>query len=220
VHADGRRYRIAPQANYYYGPFGLLAEYVRESQEISVGPQSLKHTTLDNDAWQVAASWLITGEDASFKGVKPKRNFDIDNGGWGAWELVGRYSELNIDKDAFQFGNLSGTGVDALAGGKFNSAAKFNTTLNQANHYLYADPKASAKSAQTWTAGVNWYVNPEVKISLNYAQTSFDGGGGDLASSTGNKAGVNSTFYDLVTKGKVRDREDERVLLARFQIAF
>jgi phosphate-selective porin OprO/OprP len=85
---------------------------------------------------------------------------------------------------------------------------------------LYADPKASAKSAQTWTAGVNWYVNPEVKISLNYAQTSFDGGGGDLASSTGNKAGVNSTFYDLVTKGKVRDREDERVLLARFQIAF
>jgi phosphate-selective porin OprO/OprP len=53
VHADGQRYRISPQANYYYGPLGLLAEYVRESQEISVGPQNLKQTTLHNDAWKL-----------------------------------------------------------------------------------------------------------------------------------------------------------------------
>lgn len=216
AHADGRRYRLAPQANYYYGPFGLLAEYVRESQEVSIGARNLKKTTLNNDAWEIAASYLLTGEDASFKGVKPKRNFDLDNGGWGAWEIVGRYNELNIDKDAFTFGNL-GTTAGVTANQTTGSGAA--GTLQNLNHYLYADPKASAKSAKTWTAGINWYVNPEVKISLNYLQTSFDGGGGSLTSSTG-ATGSNSTYADLVKRGGVRDREDERALLARFQIAF
>ena len=201
THADGKRYRIAPQANYYNGPFGLQAEYVRESQEVSIGQQNLKKTTLNNDAWQVGVSWLVTGEDASYKGVKPKNNFDSKTGGWGAWELVARYSELNVDKDAFTFGNLDGTNVDS-------------NSLAGKNHYLYADPKASARSAHTWTAGVNWYLNSEVKFAINYAQTSFNGGGGDLTGSPTN------TYTDLTTQGKAKDREDEKAILARFQVAF
>jgi phosphate-selective porin OprO/OprP len=80
--ADGRRTRIAPQANYYYGPLGLIAEYARVNQEVSLlnSTTSNSGTTfvagsnkeLSHDAWQIAASYLITGEDASFKGVKPK----------------------------------------------------------------------------------------------------------------------------------------------------
>ncbi|HEY3326299.1 MAG TPA: porin [Novimethylophilus sp.] len=210
AHADGKRTRIAPQAYYYYGPFGLLAEYTRVSQEVAVGQSSHAKTTLNHDAWEIAASYLLTGEDASFKGVKPKRNFDLDNGGWGAWEIVGRYSELNLDDDSFAFGNLSGgAGVTANQ----STGAVGAGTLQTLNHYLYADPKASAKSAHTWTAGINWYVNPEVKISLNYAQTAFDGGGALTSSPT-------HTFKDLVVRSNARDREDERVLLARFQIAF
>lgn len=202
AHADGRRARIAPQATFYSGPFGLLTEYVRESQEVSVGAANLKKATLNHDAWQIAGSWLITGEDSSYKGVKPKNNFDFDKGTWGAWELVARYSELNLDDDTFEFGNLSGVGSNS------------GTNLLTRNHYLYADPKASAKSAKTWTAGINWYLNPQVKFALNYAQTSFDGGGSDLTSSPA------GTFNNLVTQSKVRDREDEKALLARFQVAF
>jgi phosphate-selective porin OprO/OprP len=235
VHADGRRYRFSPQFSYYYGPLGVLGEWVRESQEISVGKNNLAKTTLNNDAFQLGFSWLLTGEDASFKGVKPKNNFDLNSGGWGAWELVARWQEINIDKDAFAWGNLSGgAGVDAV-NGNFSTLSTGSTasglttaTLLNANHYLYADPKASARSAKTWTAGVNWYLNPEVKFALNYSVTSFDGGGGSLAGSDGvyyaDAGGTvhqnNSTYYDLVTKGKVKDREDERVILARFQIAF
>ena len=220
VHADGKRSRIAPQASYYYGPFGLITEYVRESQEVSVGAQNLKKTTLHNNAWQVAGTWLITGEDASFKGVKPKNNFDFDKKTWGAWEIVGRYSELNIDNDAFTFGNLgTGTGVTATTFNPLAYSPAGTASLQTINHYLYADPKASAKSAKTWTVGVNWYLNPEVKLALNYEQTKFDGGGGDLTSSTG--AGTtNATFTDLIRNSKVRDREDERAILARFQVAF
>jgi phosphate-selective porin OprO/OprP len=153
---------------------------------------------LHNDAWQVAGSWLLTGEDASFKGVKPKRNFDLNSGGWGAWEIVARYSELNIDDNAFTFGNLGGSGG----------------TLITTNHYLYADPNASAKSAKTWTGGVNWYLNSQVKFALNYSQTSFNGGGGILVS------GVATESANLTTLRTTKDREDEKVLLARFQIAF
>ena len=35
--ADGMHYRVSPQATYYVGPFGVLAEYVLSSQEVSSG---------------------------------------------------------------------------------------------------------------------------------------------------------------------------------------
>jgi phosphate-selective porin len=109
AHADGERIRVSPQATYYNGSLGVLSEYVWQSQEVSVGSTNQRKTRLENDAWQVAASYLLTGEDSSFKGVKPKRNFDLSSGGWGAWEIVGRYSEQNIDDKAFTFGSLDGS---------------------------------------------------------------------------------------------------------------
>ena len=172
---------------------------MRESQGISVGAENLKKITLHNDAWQVAGSWLLTGEDASFKGVKPKNNFDIDKKTWGAWEVVARYSELNIDNDAFTFGNLDASSANLL-----------KTT----SHYLYADPNVSAKSAKTWTAGINWYLNPDVKFALNYEQTKFDGGGGLLVSTSATESA------NLTTQRTAQDREDEKAILARFQVAF
>lgn len=192
--ADGKRFRVSPQANYYIGPFGLLAEYARVSQDVSLLSSATSNTntvissgtnkTLHHDAWQIAASYLLTGEDASFKGVKPKRDFDLDKGGWGAWELVARYSEIELDDDTFK--NPAGT---AFTG-------------------AYADLSTSARKAQTWTGGVNWYLNPNVKLAVNYAQTKFEGGAG-IGITAINAAGTN-----------VRDREDERALLARFQVAF
>jgi phosphate-selective porin OprO and OprP len=96
--AAGNRNVISPQAYYYWGPFGLLGEYVRSVQDVKKG------TTLgeiDNQAWQVAASYVLTGENASFKSVTPRRQFSPANGGFGAVELTGRYTQLNVDNDAF-----------------------------------------------------------------------------------------------------------------------
>lgn len=149
VVANGDRNRYAPQAYYYYGPFGVIAEYARVEQDVkNIGTAvgvSGKTAKLKNDAWQIAASWLITGEDASFKGVKPKQAFDADAGTWGAWELVARYQENNIDDTAF-------------VGSTFADIAK------------------SAKSASSWALGVNWYLNQNVKLATNYEQTSYEGG--------------------------------------------
>jgi phosphate-selective porin OprO and OprP len=182
VFGNGNRDRISPQAYYYYGPFGVIAEYARVSQDVSNGT---KTASLDNDAWQIAASYLLTGEDASFKGVKPKQLFDTDKAGWGAWELVARYQENNIDDNAFSTA-AAGAGV------------------------AFADPRNNAKSAKSWAAGVNWYLNQNVKLAVDFENTSFDGGGNANAAGI---AGAGS-FIDIA------DRPSERTLFTRLQLAY
>ena len=96
--ADGSRWRISPQAHFYRGRFGLLAEYVRSSQDVVLGAVT---ETLTNDAWQVQLNWVLTGEDAGYRSVDPRHPFDTRAGNWGAVELVARVSSLRVDKDAF-----------------------------------------------------------------------------------------------------------------------
>jgi len=98
VFADGRHTRYSPQTYYSYGSFGLLGEYVLSQQQVVRGANTEK---LSNDAWQIAASYVLTGEAASYKGVVPKENFNPQKGNWGALEVVGRVGDLNIDNDAF-----------------------------------------------------------------------------------------------------------------------
>lgn len=98
VQAAGNRERISPQLTYYVGPFGLLGEYVVSSQKVSLGETK---KTLDNDAYQVALSYVLTGEKASFKGVTPEHNFYPSANSWGAFEVAARYNALDIDDDTF-----------------------------------------------------------------------------------------------------------------------
>ena len=146
--ADGERTRIAPQFYYYVGSFGLLGEYTQVSQDVSrATPSGLRDASLDTTAWQLAASWFLTGEEAAFRGFRPGSIFSLENGTWGAFELVGRYHELSVDDAAFA------GGVDS-----------------------FADPAVSARKATAWALGVNWYLNENLKWVLNYERTSFEGG--------------------------------------------
>jgi phosphate-selective porin OprO/OprP len=104
--ANGDHWRVSPQAYYYWGPFGSLFEYGISDQEIS---KNAVTADLQNTAWQVRASWLLTGEAASYKQVVPERNFDFGGGGWGAWELALRYANLDVDDDTFRLGFADAT---------------------------------------------------------------------------------------------------------------
>ncbi len=99
VVASGKHWRVSPQGSYYYGPFGLLGEYVISSQQVQTN--SLNTTALRNTAWQITGAWVLTGEDASYKGVVPAKPFDPSAGHWGAVQLVARYAHLDLDRDAF-----------------------------------------------------------------------------------------------------------------------
>jgi phosphate-selective porin OprO/OprP len=119
VVANAVHWRLSPQGYYYYGPLGLLGEYVVSDQGVE---NTVSHTTadLENTAWEISGGWVLTGEDASYNGVTPRHPFDPRNGGWGAWQLVGRYAELNVDKAAFpDFANpaTSASGAQAWAVG-------------------------------------------------------------------------------------------------------
>lgn len=98
VVADGSRTRYSPQFYFYHGPVGILGEYVFTSQKIRKG---VVETTIDNNAWNLTGTFVLTGEKASYKGVAPEHPFDLEANDWGAFELAFRYDELDVDNDAF-----------------------------------------------------------------------------------------------------------------------
>jgi len=96
--AAGTHRRIAPQASYYFGPVGIFGEYTRSSQIVTNGTSTQR---VDHDAWQISGSVFLTGEEASYTTVTPRRQLDPHNGGFGAFELAARYGELRLDTKTF-----------------------------------------------------------------------------------------------------------------------
>lgn len=100
VVADGPHWRISPQGYYYAGPFGMQGEYVLSGQHV-LNALTLQSAGLVHSGWQITGQWVLTGENASFNALTPAHSFDLHNGHWGAWQLVARYSELNLDPQVF-----------------------------------------------------------------------------------------------------------------------
>jgi phosphate-selective porin OprO and OprP len=99
VFADGRRSRLAPQAYFYSGPFGVHGEYIVSRQ--AVNRNGFATVELEHTAWQATGSYFLTGEKNSWRSAAPKRPFDPAAGSFGAVELAVRYSELNVDDASF-----------------------------------------------------------------------------------------------------------------------
>jgi phosphate-selective porin OprO/OprP len=141
---DGNISRLSPQAYYYYGPFGLLAEYAISATDATRSGGGVKTTQrLQHSAWQVAGSYFLTGEENGFKNPTPRKPVNFHGGGWGAWEMVARISGLKLDPGTFP---------------------------------LFADPKSNASEALSYGGGVNWHLNKNFKLTLDYEHTNFKGG--------------------------------------------
>lgn len=100
VVADGSLTRLAPQASWYRGPVGVMAEFTQSRADVRL-PAVAATASVKHEAWQLAGGLVLTGENASYRGVVPYSDFDPANGGWGAWELTARYSRLELDAGAF-----------------------------------------------------------------------------------------------------------------------
>jgi phosphate-selective porin OprO and OprP len=99
--AEKNRRRIAPQGYAYYRFLGAMAEWTRSLQD---GVKGATHVTLKNTVWSVAGSIVLTGEKASYNGVKPRHAFDPAAHAYGAVELAARYGALRFGDDAFSAG--------------------------------------------------------------------------------------------------------------------
>ena len=71
----------------------------------------------------------------------------------------------------------------------------------------FANPDFSASSASGWSAGINWYLNRNVRLNASYSYTTFEGGGG-----TG--IGGGTVAPAIVT------RQPEQVFFTRVQLSF
>ena len=108
---EGRRNRWSPQAVYYHGPFWGYAEYVTSTGAVRRGETRAE---VEHTAWQVAGSWVLTGEPAVERNVRPRINFDPPSNHWGALQLVGRYQRLYVSRNAFDLG-LAAAGASTRA---------------------------------------------------------------------------------------------------------
>lgn len=109
---EGLRHRISPQAFYYYKAIGGFAEYVRSTGHIS---RAAAGDDITHEAWQVAGSFVLTGESASDRGVRPARAFDPAKRQWGALQLAARYHTLDVDPRAAALGLLGSGSLRARA---------------------------------------------------------------------------------------------------------
>jgi phosphate-selective porin OprO and OprP len=98
VFADGKRVRLSPQGYYYTGPLGLLGEYVVSRNEVTRAGVTAE---LEHTAWQAVGSFFLTGEKNSFRSPAPKKPFDLQDGGFGAIEVIARYGVLSLDDASF-----------------------------------------------------------------------------------------------------------------------
>jgi phosphate-selective porin OprO/OprP len=111
-------------------------------------------STLDPDfkGYYVEGAWVLTGESkaynagkAAWGGVRPDNNFDpIGGTGWGAFELAARYSVLDLNWN------------EGVAG--------------------FATPAGGIRGGEQTitTVGMNWYLNPILKLQMEYEWVKVD----------------------------------------------
>jgi phosphate-selective porin OprO/OprP len=99
--ADGLHWRATAAADWYTGPLGLLAEYVRSQQHVGLGTS---YGIVGADAWQVLGQYVLAGGASTYKGVVPER-FDPSAGHFGAFDVAARIGEIRLtDTTAFARG--------------------------------------------------------------------------------------------------------------------
>jgi len=138
VFAYKRHTRLNPQLYYYIAGFGLLAEYVKEYQELAKGGV-IGH--VNNSSAHGTVSYVYGG-DAAYEGVSPKHPVDLANGHIGAIELGLRYEYLKVDDIAFP-----------VLADPNRSAREAQSVAVALNWYLSRNLRASGNYAQTWFDG-------------------------------------------------------------------
>jgi phosphate-selective porin OprO/OprP len=140
VFASQRHTRINPQLYYFYGPVGLLAEWVHERQGVAKGATV---GAVNHQSGHVTVS-VALGGDNSYDGVRPKAPANWATKDIGAVELVVRYGWLDLDDAAF---------VNALYADPTKSVTEAKEWSFGANWWLNRNVKLLASWGRTTFTG-------------------------------------------------------------------
>ncbi|QGM47094.1 porin [Methylocystis heyeri] len=158
-----------------FGPASIQAEYMnaqynRDNSRILeanlAGILSPGGSSLNYSGYYVSGIYFLTGESkaaayqvdnnsggGSFRQIQIKH--PLSQGGWGAWALTARYSEVDLNSGPYQgstFANLI-----ALAPTTKAKTLIFNSGVNGGRE-------------QDVTVGLNWYAEPGVRVMANWTR--------------------------------------------------
>lgn len=101
-----------------FGPLSFQGEYFYSDLELDGGAAG---SDPDFDGWYAQAGYFLTGESRPYKGdtgnfnrVKPQSPFSLKDGTWGAFELVARYDELDLNDGG---AGVAGGAMETWTGG-------------------------------------------------------------------------------------------------------
>jgi len=114
-----------------------------------------------------------------------------------AWQVAGSFALFGGEPSYRGINPKKPFDRTAHTWGALELAARYNVLdVDDDTFPLFANPASAASRAEAWALGLNWYLNRNVRWMLDYEQTTFEGGAAS------------------------GDREDEKALLGRVQVAF
>ena len=126
---------------------------------------------------------------------------DLHNTAWeisGGWVLTGEKASFAGITPLHPFDPHNGQWGALQVVGRYAELDIDNSAFP-----VFADPVRSASAAQAWSAGLNWYLNKNLRINASFSHTTFTGGGG-----------AGTVAPAIVT------RQPENVFFTRVQLSF
>jgi phosphate-selective porin len=119
------------------GPAAISAEAIRVEEDLSGSSGDVRS---DTTGWYVAASWVLTGEQKSFRGVNPSHPLGGPSSGRGAWQLALRYSDLDLDEALVEGGLVTASSFPESVG-TWDVGLNWYTTAHTKVmlHFLHTD---------------------------------------------------------------------------------
>jgi phosphate-selective porin OprO and OprP len=148
------RSRVGLEAAVAIRQFKVQGEWLQQNNSFSTA----RAYDLDTKNWYIEALWNITGEkyadgykNGVMSGIKPLKDFDPATFSGGAWEIGLRYNKFDASD--------------------YNSAGVAQGTT-------VADAQITTKAggfseAESYTAGVKFLPNSNMRFMLNYVKTDF-----------------------------------------------
>jgi phosphate-selective porin OprO/OprP len=193
-----------------YGPAHFQTEYIATVVSQLNGPQVL----LDGAYFQTG--YFLTGENCGYNknmgaidyNVTPFSNFfalgrDKSFCGWGAWEVAGRVSWLDLSGG----GNIRTQNQTNLPGGLVTTPVNPPTVAPVSNPFINKPALGGINQGQLvhLTFALNWWWNPYTRLQFNYiysmANTNNGGGGPTAPGVAGPAPFVNYGFNSLSAIG-------------------